>query len=342
MNLGQKKTIVAITMGDPAGIGPEIVIKTLQEKEIYEICNPIVIGSINILKKAVSILDVNLVFNKIESPKEAICKFGNIDVIEPVEYNYDNIKFGAVQADAGRMSYAYIKKSIELGMNKEVDAVATAPINKEAIKAAGVPQVGHTEIFQELTNSEYALTMFSVRNLRVFFVSRHISLKAACDYATKERVLQFVININKELSKLGIMNPRIAVAALNPHGGDGGMFGREEIEQLIPAVEEAKKRGINAVGPVPADSVFHLGLQGKYDAILSLYHDQGHIACKTLDFERSVTITLGLPFIRSSVDHGTAFDIAGKGIASAVSLIEATRLSAKYSKMMKEVNEIYK
>lgn len=161
-----------------------------------------------------------------------------------------------------------------------------------------------------------------------------MSLVDACGYATKERVLEFVENIDKELRKTGIMEPLIAVAALNPHGGDNGLFGTEEIEQLIPAVEAARAEGINAVGPVPADSVFHIGKSGKYDAILSLYHDQGHIACKTLDFEKSVTLTFGLPFIRSSVDHGTAFDIAGKGIAGSISLIESTRVVAEYAALM--------
>lgn len=332
------RPIVALTMGDPAGVGPEIVVKTLLNKDIYSICRPFVIGSINIMEKAVSILKADVIINKIDSPKQAICKLGTIDVLEPAGCDCDSIKVGVIQAKAGSMAYAYIKKSIELGLNKEIDAVSTAPINKEAIKAAGVKQVGHTEMFGELTNSEYALTMFSVRNLRVFFVSRHISVKDACDYATKEKVLEFVVNINKELKKLGLKNPKIAVAALNPHAGDGGMFGTEEIENLNPAVKAAKELGINAVGPIPADSIFHQGLQGKYDAILSLYHDQGHIACKTLDFERAITLTLGLPFIRSSVDHGTAFDIAGKGIASSIGMTEATRAAAEYSKIIKEKN----
>lgn len=192
---------------------------------------------------------------------------------------------------------------------------------------------GHTEIYQHATNSPYALTMFSCHKLRVFFVSRHMSVVDACRYATKERVLEDVINIDKELRKIGIENPLIAVAALNPHGGDNGLFGTEEIDELIPAVKAAQEKGINAVGPCPADSVFHIGKSGKYDAILSLYHDQGHIACKTLDFEKSVTLTFGLPFIRSSVDHGTAFDIAGKGIAGAVSMIESTKVVSEYAAM---------
>ena len=195
----------------------------------------------------------------------------------------------------------------------------------------GAVETGHTEIYQNQTHSPYALTMFSCHKLRVFFVSRHMSLVDACHYATKDVILEDVINIDKELRKVGIENPLIAVAGLNPHNGDNGLFGTEEITDIGPAVKAAQERGINAVGPCPADSVFHIGKSGKYDAILSLYHDQGHIACKTLDFEKSVTLTFGLPFIRSSVDHGTAFDIAGKGIADCVSLIESTKVVAEYA-----------
>ncbi len=182
------------------------------------------------------------------------------------------------------MSLDYVMKSIELGMAGLIDVVSTAPIHKEAIKLAGCKLPGHTEIYQVETKSDYGLTMFHVHNLRVFFVSRHMALKAACDYANKERVLACVQQIHHEFSELNIRNPRIAVAALNPHGSDNGLFGHEEADNLIPAVKAAQELGINAIGPVPADSVFHLGKQGRYDAILSLYHDQGHIACKTLDF----------------------------------------------------------
>ena len=256
--------------------------------------------------------------------------------METGDYDTDSIVWGEVQELAGRMSVDWIMKSIELGMAKKIDAVSTAPIHKRAIKLVGVKQPGHTEIYQDETHSPYALTMFSCHKLRVFFVSRHMSVIDACKYATKERVLEDVINIDKELRKVGIENPLIAVAALNPHGGDNGLFGTEEITDLIPAVEAAKEKGINCTGPVPADSVFNIGKSGKYDAILSLYHDQGHIACKTLDFEKSVTLTFGLPFIRSSVDHGTAFDIAGKGIAGCVSMIESTKVVSEYAAKMHE------
>ena len=331
MSEAKFKPVTAITMGDPAGIGPEIVVGTMLDEGIHECCKPFVIGSIAILDRAAKVLGKELKYNKIEDPSEAKYEYGTVDVLETGDYDTDSIKWGEVQALAGQMAIDWIMKSIELGMAKKVDAVSTSPIHKGAIKLVGIKEPGHTEIYQHQTNSPYALTMFSCHKLRVFFVSRHMSLVDACHYATKEVVLENVINIDKELRKVGIENPLIAVAGLNPHNGDNGLFGTEEITDLGPAVKAAQEMGINAVGPCPADSVFHIGKSGKYDAILSLYHDQGHIACKTLDFEKSVTLTFGLPFIRSSVDHGTAFDIAGKGIVSAVSMIEAIRLAAKYA-----------
>ncbi len=325
------RPVTAITMGDPAGIGPEIVVGAMLNKGLHECCKPFVIGSIAIMERAAKVLGKELKYNKIDDPNQAKYEYGTIDIMETGDYDTDFIEWGKVQKLAGQMAIDWIMKSIELGMAKKIDAVSTAPIHKEAIKLVGVKEPGHTEIYQHQTHSPYALTMFSCHKLRVFFVSRHMSLVDACHYATKEVVLENVVNIDKELRKIGIENPLIAVAGLNPHNGDHGLFGTEEITDLEPAVKAAQEMGINAVGPCPADSLFHIGKSGKYDAILSLYHDQGHIACKTLDFEKSVTLTFGLPFIRSSVDHGTAFDIAGKGIADEVSLIESTKVVAEYA-----------
>lgn len=332
----EKKPVVALTIGDPAGIGPEISVATMMNQEVYNECNPFLIGSIPIIQRAMAIKNCSFAINPISHPSEAKFTWGTIDVLETGDYDCDSVEWGKVQKLAGQMSLDYVKRSIELGMSKAVDVVSTAPIHKEAIKLAGCKLPYHTEIFQVETGSDYGLTMFHVQNLRVFFVSRHMALKDACDYANKERVLSCVQQIHKEFTALNIENPRIAVAALNPHGSDNGLFGHEEKDNLIPAVEAAREMGINAIGPVPADSVFHLGKLGKYDAILSLYHDQGHIACKTLDFERSVTITFGLPFMRSSVDHGTAFDIAGTGKAGVVSMLESTLVSARYWKMQNQ------
>jgi 4-hydroxythreonine-4-phosphate dehydrogenase len=216
-------------------------------------------------------------------------------------------------------------------MSGLVDAIATTPINKESIKAAKIDFIGHTEMLAALTGVNNPMTMFQTRNLRVFFFSRHLSLRQACDAITKDRLVECLQECDHALRRLKESSRKIAVAGLNPHCGEHGLFGSEEGREIEPAIAEARKLGIDAVGPVSADSVFHQALQGRFDAVLSLYHDQGHIATKTLDFERTISVTLGLPFIRTSVDHGTAFDIAGQGKASAVSMIEAIRLAAVYS-----------
>lgn len=328
--MNTKKPIIAITMGDPAGIGPEICIDALMDRSVYEICQPFVVGSRSLLEKISKAFNKAIQFNLIEDPRRADYKFGAINVFENETFDTTELEFGKVQELAGQMAYTWIKASIDLGLRGKIDGVATCPINKQAIKLAGIKEAGHTEIYQELTGSPYALTMFSCHQLRVFFLSRHMSLLDACRYVTKENTLEMLKLVDLELRKAGFTDPLIAVAALNPHGSDDGLFGHEEKDALIPAVEEARLLGIHAIGPVPADSVFHIGKSGAYDAILSLYHDQGHIATKTLDFEKTVTLTLGLPFIRGSVDHGTAFDIAGQGKASAVSLVEAIKVVAEY------------
>ncbi|WP_163539937.1 4-hydroxythreonine-4-phosphate dehydrogenase PdxA [Gracilibacillus sp. YIM 98692] len=331
-----KKPIVAITIGDPAGIGPEITADTVMDKTVYDECNPFLIGSVDIVKRALKVKNCDFEVNKIEKPSDGKFEYGTIDVLETKDYDCASIEYGKVQKLAGEMSYDYVLKSIELGMKGEIDIVSTAPIHKEAIKLAGCKHEGHTEVYGAETNSDYALTMFNCHNMKVFFVSRHKALVEACRYASKDRVLDTLKQIDTELKGIGYENPEIALAALNPHASDNGLFGTEEQEHLNPAVEAAQEEGMNVVGPVPADSVFHLGLQGRYDAILSLYHDQGHIACKTYDFEKSITITWGLPFMRSSVDHGTAFDIAGKGVAGSVSMIESTLVPVKYWKMQQK------
>lgn len=327
-----KKPVIAVTMGDPAGIGPEICVDALLDRSIHDLCLPFVVGSRTMLEKASEILHKKIQVNLVADPRTANYEPGLINVLEGEEHDATNLVFGRVQELAGQMAYDWIKTSIDLGLQEKVDGVATCPINKQAIRLAGIKQAGHTEIFQELTGSPYALTMFSCHQLRVFFLSRQMSLLDACRYVTRENTVEMLKLVDKELRQAGFLNPLIAVAALNPHGSDDGLFGGEEKDALIPAVEEARLLGINAIGPVPADSVFHIGKSGAYDAILSLYHDQGHIATKTLDFERTVTLTLGLPFIRGSVDHGTAFDIAGKGKASAVSLVETIKVTAEYAR----------
>lgn len=327
------KPIIGITIGDPSGIGPEIIIKALKEERIYKECRPIVIGCSNVLERAAEAIGEKIQIQVETDPKSAEYRCGVINVIEAGQYNISTLEWGKEQELGGRIAIDAINKSIRLGMAGEIDAVTTAPINKVAIKLVGVKQEGHTEIYRDGTNADYVLTMFDCLGMRVFHLSRHMSLKNAIDYATKEHVYNDICRIHAQLTAIGIKNPKIAVAGINPHCGEGGLFGDEEIREVIPAIEDAKKNGYNAVGPISPDTLFNRGKKGEFDAILAMYHDQGHIPCKTLDLEKSVSVTLGLPFIRASVDHGTAFDIAGKGIATNTSMTAALESTIKYAKL---------
>ena len=330
------RTKIAIPMGDPAGVGPEIVVKTAVSKEILDLCDLVVIGDKNILEKAIEICQVNLKIHTIKNIEEGKYEKGILNVIDLENVDINTLEYGQVQGMCGKAAFEYIKKCVELAMEHKVDAIATTPINKESLKAGNINYIGHTEILGDLSNSRDPLTMFEVDNMRVFFLTRHMSLRRACDAITKERVLEYIERCTKALKQLGVSG-KMAVAGLNPHSGEHGLFGDEEVKEITPAIEEAQKLGYDVVGPVGADSVFHQALQGRYAAVLSLYHDQGHIATKTYDFERTIAITLDMPFLRTSVDHGTAFDIAGKGIVSAVSMIEAVKLAAKYAPNFKNV-----
>lgn len=330
------KTKIAIPMGDPAGVGPEIVVKTAVSKEILDLCDLVVIGDKKVLEKATEICQVDLKIHTIKNVEEGKYENGILNVIDLENVDMNTLEYGQIQGMCGKAAFEYIKKCVELAMEHKVDAIATTPINKESLKAGNVNYIGHTEILGDLSNSRDPLTMFEVDNMRVFFLTRHMSLRKACDAITKERVLEYIERCTKALKQLGVSG-KMAVAGLNPHSGEHGLFGDEEVKEITPAIEESQKLGYDVVGPVGADSVFHQALQGRYVAVLSLYHDQGHIATKTYDFERTIAITLDMPFLRTSVDHGTAFDIAGKGIVSAVSMIEAVKLAAKYAPNFKNI-----
>lgn len=328
--------LIAITIGDPAGIGPEIVVRSLNKSEIYNHVRPLVIGSKKILERIASVVDNKMNFNSVSSPEEGKYTYGTIDILDIDNVDPVDVPLGVINAKAGKTAYDYIKKSIELAMDKKVDGIATAPIQKEAIHQAGIPYIGHTEMFKGLTNSDRALTMFHVNKMRIFFLSRHLSLIKACQYVTREHVAQFIKDCDAAMKQLGLPNGRMALAALNPHGGEKGLCGDEEVNVLSPAVEEAQKEGIHVSGPFPADSIFRLFDLDQCDAVLSLYHDQGHIAAKVHDLLKTVSVTVGLPFIRTSVDHGTAFDIAGKGIASSKSMDESILVTGMYVDLVKK------
>lgn len=325
------RPLIAIPLGDPAGIGPEIVVKALSGKELYELSRPLVIGDRKVVAQALDYCGLNLDIRTADNPREGLYEPGTIDLIHLDNVDIGSLQMGKVQALGGKASFEFIRHAVQLALNREVDAIATTPINKESLKAVGVDYIGHTEILAGLTGTHDPLTLFEVKNLRVFFLTRHVSLRKACDLITKERLLDYIKRCSDALRKLGITEGTMAVAGLNPHSGEHGLFGDEEVNHIEPAVEEARRLGYDVAGPIGADSVFHLALQGRFNAVLSLYHDQGHIATKTLDFERTIALTVGLPFLRTSVDHGTAYDIAGTGKASAVSMTEAVRTAAKYA-----------
>ncbi len=326
-----KKPLIAVPLGDPAGIGPEIVAKSIADRELFKIADCIVVGDKKVVENAVKITGEDLAVNVVEDPAEGEWREGVLNLIDLDNIDMEKFEFGKVSGMCGKAAFEYIKKSIELAMAGKADAVATTPINKESLRAGEINFIGHTEIFGALTGTEDPLTMFETNGMRVFFLTRHLSLREMLDKITKDRIIDYVIRCTEALRRLGVTEGTMAVAGLNPHSGEHGLFGWEEVNEITPAVEELKKMGYNVAGPVPADSVFHQAALGRYNSVLSLYHDQGHIATKTLDFDRTIAITNGMPILRTSVDHGTAFDIAGKGIAGAVSMKEAIRLAAKYA-----------
>ncbi len=334
MSVGERP-LVGITLGDPAGIGPEIVLKALTEPDVYTAARPLVLGDRLALERAGEALGRVPEIRTVERPADGAYEVGTIDLLDVGSPDLDDLRWGVVQAPAGRAAFRYVETGTRLAMAGEIEAIATAPLNKEAMQLGGVPYLDHTTALAKLTNSADVLTMFVVGRLRIFFMARHMSMRQACDEVTADNVHRTLVKAQRALERFGEPHARIGVAALNPHGGENGMFGREEIDEIAPGVERARADGVEAFGPIPGDAVFHQCIQGRWDAVLSLHHDQGHIAAKTLEFERTIAITTGLPFIRASVDHGTAFDIAGTGVAGAIGMAESIRLAAKYATLVR-------
>ncbi|MCY0894578.1 MAG: 4-hydroxythreonine-4-phosphate dehydrogenase PdxA [Acidibacillus sp.] len=328
------RPILGITIGDPAGIGPEITLKALTNKEIYQQSRPLVIGSLIVMEKISEICNIDCVFNRVTSPTDGRYEVGIVDVYDIEIDPLNHFTMGKVQSECGQAAFMYITKAVNLANDGEIDAIVTAPINKEALKAAKVPYIGHTEMIADLQHAESVMTMFLIENTKIFFLTRHVPLIEACRQVNnKDFVLDGIKRAYKSLQNFSLKQPKLAVAGLNPHSGEGGLLGMEERNSIKPAIEQAVANGLDVVGPVPADSVFHFARKGAYDAVLALYHDQGHIAAKVMDFEKTVSITIGLPTLRTSVDHGTAFDIAGQGIASEVSMLEALKAAIKYAEI---------
>lgn len=325
------KPIIAISLGDPAGIGPEILVRTVADAGVNQVARCVVYGDARVVEKAAREAGLNLKIRSIHKATEAVYAPGTVEVVNLANADPAAFEPGQVQALCGKAAWEYIEAMVQAALRGEVEVVNTGPINKESIQAAHIPHIGHTEMLAALTGAHDPLTMFETLGLRVFFLSRHVSLRQSCDLVTKARLLDYIERCLQAMDQLGIGGGELAVAGLNPHSGEHGLFGDEEVKEVTPAIEEAQKRGFKVVGPIGADSVFHQAKQGRYAAVLSLYHDQGHIATKTLDFERTISLTLGLPFLRTSVDHGTAFDIAWQGKASAVSMIESVLVAARYA-----------
>jgi 4-phospho-D-threonate 3-dehydrogenase / 4-phospho-D-erythronate 3-dehydrogenase len=320
--------LLAITMGDPAGIGPEITLKALRALSDMQLCRIFVIGDIWPLQSAADSLGITEKLYVIDSAEAVMPERMNVMDMNIINSG-NKVIIGKVQADCGNAAYEYIIKAIGLAMAGSVDAIVTCPINKEALKMAGINYPGHTEILADKTGTSDFSMMFACDNVSVVHVTTHVSLKNAITMITQERILSHIRLLNMALKNLGITSPRIAVSGLNPHAGENGLFGDEEIIHIAPAVESAKKEGLNASGPYPPDTVFMRAFKGEFDGIVSMLHDHGFVALKSRDFGSGVNITLGLPIIRTSVGHGTAFDIAGKNIASEKSLMAAVNAAVK-------------
>ncbi|MFL6282584.1 MAG: 4-hydroxythreonine-4-phosphate dehydrogenase PdxA [Pyrinomonadaceae bacterium] len=329
---GARRPRVAITMGDPAGIGPEVVLKAVAEREVLEVCAPVVVGDAQLLAHTARTLDLICGYEIIRHG-EPIPE----DLSAPVIYHLDNIGVsvqpGVESGAAGRAAAEYIEAAVELCGAGAVDAISTAPINKRALFLGGYSFPGHTEFLAHLTRTPECAMAFVASNLRVVLISTHVPLAEAIRLVEKDRIVRVARLTERELRRWGIERPRIAVAALNPHGAEGGLFGVEESAEIAPAVEECRELGLNVTGPFSADTVFLRASRGEFDAVVSCYHDQAMIPVKCLSFGEAVNVTLGLPFIRTSVDHGTAFDIAGRGVAEHSSMVAAIILAARLARV---------
>ena len=318
--------LIAATMGDPAGIGPEILARTFAEADFREENRVVVVGDAKMLERAASLLDLALRVNVVDRPEDARFEAGTVDVIPETELPED-LAFGKLDARAGDAAFRYVERATRLAEDGRVAAIATAPLNKEAMHLAGHEYPGHTEILAGLTGTKDYAMMLVTDELKVIHVSTHVPLREAIERARPERELAVIRLANESLEKLGVANPRVAVAGLNPHAGENGLFGTEDAEQIAPAVAAAVDEGIDATGPHPPDTVMMRARTGAFDIVVVQYHDQGHIPIKLMGFDTGVNVTVGLPFFRTSVDHGTAFDIAGTGEADPASLRAAIDLA---------------
>jgi 4-hydroxythreonine-4-phosphate dehydrogenase len=329
------KPLIIMTMGDPAGIGPEIIAKTIDRGDLFQFCSPVVIGDAEVMKKQIGEMRLPLTVNIITSPARARGKKGILDILDLNLVDLATHAWGHPDVSCGTAVVAYIKKAVELALHQEAEAIVTAPINKAMMNAAGHHYAGHTELLADLTQAEEYGMMFVGGGLRVILTTIHVALKDVPGRITPSEVLKTLRLAQTAMRSFGIDKPRIGVAALNPHAGEGRLFGSEEEENILPAVIQARNEGIDASDPLPADTLFHKAYQQQFDIVVAMYHDQGLAPLKMLAFGNAVNVTVGLPLIRTSVDHGTAYDIAGKGVADPASLFEAVKLAATLASFKK-------
>jgi 4-hydroxythreonine-4-phosphate dehydrogenase len=323
-----EKPLLALTIGDPSGIGPEVVTKSLQDRNIYDLMRPVLIGTVLDTVNALATIGSSDIVVGLESPSQAIGKPGVIEVYSPGDWEGTEFPVGIHDAGSGAGSHLWVEEAAHLCMNGKVEGMVTAPVNKESWHMGGSEDTGHLEVFKRLSGSKYVATMLVSGSMRCMHLSTHKPLIDAVKYVTTENIMTAIRLTQKHFNEWGFVKPKIAIAALNPHASDNGLIGDEESREIAPAVQLARAEGIDASGPHPSDSIFNQAAEGRYDVVLVMYHDQGHIPIKVYGVEESVTVNLGLPFLRTSVDHGTAFDIAGQGIASEISMLEAIKLGA--------------
>ena len=325
-----KRPLLAITMGDPCGIGPEIVLKALRKTELYRVCRPLVIGDIRILERASLWLDVvDFRFELVKNSSSGNYQPDTITIINLENADPVECVPGQLSRTAGRAAADYVFRACDLALAGEVDAIVTAPINKEALRLGGVPFPGHTELLQHRTGADKVSMLLVGEKLRVVHVSTHVALDEAIRKVTRERVEEVIALAHEACISLGIKHPRIGIAGLNPHAGENGLFGRQEQEEIHPAVLASRNKGYIVSNPLAPDTIFLRAFHDEFDIVVAMYHDQGHIPMKLLAFDSGVNVSFGLPIIRTSVDHGTAFDIAGKGTARETSLIAAIDTAIK-------------
>ena len=327
----QERTVIGVTLGDPSGVGPEVIVKAFAEPALHEESKLFVVGAIEPIERAIAQAGLSQSVRSIKIPSDANSSSECIDVFELNEIQDTDFPMGVLSEKSARASHAWVEAATHLALAGSVDAITTAPVNKEAWRLAGFSDKGHQEVFQRLTGADYVATMLVSGPLRCMHLSTHLSLSEACDYVTKENVLRAINLTHEYFIRWGVAAPRIGIAALNPHASDGGLIGQTEENEILPAVVMAQAAGIDAIVPVPADTVFNQAIDGLYDVVLVMYHDQGHIPIKVYGFENSITVNLGIPILRTSVDHGTAFDIAGKNQAQSVSMVEAIKLARSLS-----------